>query len=219
MTRLEIRTLILSWLDDTQAGYFTPAQVNVWINLAQRQVQMMLLQAGNNWYMKPVQTIMVTGQYDYVLPADFMVEHRLEVILSGTGPSEVRQPLGMITTNQQDMVSIANGTPQAYYIKKDRVTVSPPPQQGYTMRLYYSPRVVDLTGDSDTPDVPEQYMEYLAILAAYDGFIKDDRSPEILLAKKTKYEELFKQMAVDRVQDSSRQIVQTQDYDSGGAWF
>lgn len=218
MTRSDIRTLILQWLDDVQGAYFDSTTLNTWINLAQREVQKLLLQAGVNYYMTPVQTSTVSGQADYVLPSDFITLHRLEIVISGTGVNENRQPLGPITTNQQDLVLITSGIPTNYYIKKDRVTVSPTPDNTYTLRLYYSPRVADLAGDSSTPDVPEQFMEYVAILAAYNGFIKDDRAPENIVAKKAKYEELLKQMASERTQDISRQVVVTRDYDSGYYW-
>lgn len=218
MTRSDIRTLILSWLDDSQSGYFDTTTLNTWINLAQREVQKLLLQAGVNYYATPVTTSTVSGQADYVLPSDFITLHRLEIVISGTGVNENRQPLGPITINQQDLVLISSGIPTNYYIKKDRVTVSPTPDNTYTLRLYYAPRVADLTADGDTPDVPEQFMEYVAVLAAYNGFIKDDRAPDNLIAKKAKYEELLKQQASERTQDISRQVVVTRDYDSGYYW-
>lgn len=214
MTRSEIKTLVLSWLDDPASGYFTDANLNVWCNLATRQVQMLLLQAGQNFYEKAVETNFVIGQADYALPSDFIVEHRLEIVKSGTGVNEDRQALDMITPMQQDFIPISSGTPQAYQIKKDRFTVSPTPDATLLMRLYYSPRVTDLASDSDTPDVPEQYMEYVAILTAYNGFIKDDRVPNNLLAKKIEFETLLKQMAAARTQDKPRQIVTTTNYDS-----
>lgn len=215
MTRLEIRTLMLAWLDDAQSGYFDAATCNVWINLAQREVQKKLLQAGVNFYLEPVQTLTVDQQADYVLPTDFITLHRLEIVIDGTGVSENRQALGPITTNQQDLVQITAGVPSNYYIKKDRVTLSPTPDGAYVLRLYYSPRVVDLSGDSDVPDVPEQYMEYVAILAAYNGFIKDDRVPTNLVEKKQYYEKLLDEQSSERTQDVSRQVVQTTSYDSG----
>lgn len=216
MTRSQISALMMSWLDDTQQGYFVPAQVNVWINLAQRQVQMLLLQAGQNWYVRPVETLTVLGQSDYLLPSDFMVEHRLELVLNGLGtPNENKNPLKPVTLNQQDALSTALGTPQNYFIKKDRFTLLPTPQSQWTLRLHYSPLVTDLANDTDTPDVPEQFMEYVAILATFDGFIKDDRAPENLLLKKNKYEELLKQMADTRLQDQSRKVVISTDYDYG----
>lgn len=218
MTRAQISTLMMSWLDDTNQGYFTAAQVNVWINLAQRQVQMQLLQAGQNWYVKPVETILVINQADYVLPSDFMVEHRIEVVLAGSGTSESKYQLTPITTNQQDLFNTTTGNPSFYYIKKDRITLLPIPSQALVMRLYYSPRVTDLSADTDSPDVPEQFMEYVALLAAFDGFIKDDRAPDNLMAKKMKYEEMLKQMAAERTQDMPRQIVMVTDYEFGGLY-
>lgn len=218
MTRSEIRTLILSWVDDPNGTYFTTANTNTWTNLAQREVQKLLIQAGNNYYMTPVQSLTVSGQADYVLPDDFITLHRIEVVVTGTGVNENRQALGPITTNQQDLVEITSGIPTNYYIKKNRVTLSPTPDNAYILRLYYSPRVADLAADGDTPDVPEQFMEFVAVLSAYNGFIKDDRTPENLLAKKAKYEELLKQMANDRTQDVSRQVVVTQSYTDGYYW-
>lgn len=219
MTVAQLTALILSWLDDEQQGYFNATDVLAWLNMAHRQVQMYLLQAGENYYVKPVETQTINGQSDYLLPSDFMVEHRLELVLSGTGPSENRQQLGMITTNQQDMISITLGVPSNYYIKKDRVTLSPTPQQAYTLRLYYSPMVADLALLTDIPDIPNQYMEAVAILAACNGFIKDDRVPTNILEKKNEFIMLMKQMAETRVQDQSRQVVMVTDYDAMGSWF
>ena len=215
MTRAQLSTLILSWLDDEQQGYFSATDVNTWINNAQFQVQMKLLNAGNNWYMRPVETFCVASQSDYILPSDFMFEHRLEVVLSGTGPTENRQRISFITTNQQDNYSLSTGIPTAAYLKKDRFTLQPAPDQAYKLRLYYSPIIATLVNDTDVPDVPPQFMEYLAILAAYDGFIKDDRAPANLVAKHEAYEELLKKMAINRTQDAPRQIVQVGDYSYG----
>lgn len=219
MTRGEIKTWVQSILDDPSGTYFTDSVVNTWINLAQRQCQMQLLQAGENYYMRPVETLTVANQADYVLPSDFFVEHRLEVVLSGTGVNENRQPLIPITTNQQDLFTLSVGQPTNYFIKKDRVTLTPIPDNEYTLRLYYSPLIVDLSSDSDVPDIPEQYMEYLCVLAAYNGFVKDDRAPASLSAKLMQFETLLKQMAEDRTQDRSRQVVMTSNYDDFGGMY
>lgn len=213
MTRAQVRNLVLSYLDDLNGTYFTSAQVNVWIDLAQKRVQQMLLQAGENYYLKPVETTLVVNQADYVLPDDFFVLHRLEIVLSGTGTTEERQAIVPITTNQQGMVSIAAGTPAFYAIKKDRITLSPTPDTALTMRIYYSPMVSDITGDAQSPDIPVQFHELVAILAALDGFIKDDRSSENLMAKKEDYMKLLEQMKNERRQDSPRMIVMTEAYD------
>lgn len=218
MTVGQIKTLVVSWLDDANKTYMTDSQLLTWINAAQRQVQLKLLQSGQNWYMKPVETTLVVGQSDYLLPSDFIESHRIEIITSGTGTNEIRKQLTKMTTNQQDFVAISSGEPSNYYIKKDRIAISPTPDQALTMRLYYSPMVQDLSGDSDTPDVPEEFMELVALNAAFNGFIKDDRAPQNLVMRKMEIEKLFEQMAVDRTTESSRQVVQTMDYDPVMLW-
>mgnify|MGYP000881667856 CR=1 FL=1 len=208
-------TLMTSWLDDPNQGYFNQATCLQWLNLAQRHVQNELLQAGNNWYLKPVETTMIVGQSDYLLPTDFVQEHRIEIVLSDYGtPNENVQALTPITLNQQDMVSRRLGNPTNYYFKKDRMTISPTPQTALVLRLYYSPRVVDVTSTSDSLDVPEQFAEYACLTAAFDGFIKDDRAPDNLVLKKNRYEEMIKKMAVDRVNDIPRQVVNVMDFDN-----
>lgn len=215
MTRLEIKTLILSWLDDSNSSYFIDSNLNVWVNQAQKQIQGLLLQAGQNWYEIPVETLTVSGQSDYLLPSDFVTEQRLELVVSGSGLNEERRPIREITTNQQDWVSIQTGRPTLYSIKKDRVTLFPTPDAQYTLRLYYSPLVADLGSDSDVPNVPGQFHEYVAVLGAYNGFIKDDRAPQNLVLKKNELELLLKQMAAKRMEDATRQVVQANDYDTG----
>jgi hypothetical protein len=211
-----MKTLVWGWLDDPNGTYFTTTILDTWINLAQREVQKKLLNVGQNWYVKPVTTVTVANQQDYVLPTDFVSEHRLELITSGTGVNENPQPIKPITTNQKDLYAIGTGTPTVYSIKKDRVSLYPIPSQVWTMRLFYSPIVTDLSSDSDTPDVPLQFQEYVAIIAAFNGFIKDDRAPQNLLTKAQEYENMLKKIAQERRQDQSRQVVDRGNYDSFG---
>lgn len=214
MLRSDAKAIILSWLDDANSSYFTDTNLNYWLNRAQKQTQMLLLQAGHDWYMQPVETSTVIDQCDYILPSDFVEEHRIEIVLSGSGSSENRQQLAKITTNEADLIALQKGVPSAYFIKKDRITILPYPDQVYTMRLYYSYLVADLTLDTQSFDVPEEFCEYVCLLGAYNGFIKDDRAPENLVAKKAEFEQLLKQMAIDRTTDSARHVVQTQNYDA-----
>jgi len=219
MTRGELRTLVLSWLDDANAGYFTPAQVNVFLNNAQRTVQKRLIKAGQNYYVKCVTTSLVVNQADYVLPLNFKKVHRLEIIISGTSPNEGVCPLAPITINQQDYIANGAGTPSAYFIKKNRLVLRAVPDQTYTMRMLYSYEVSDMELDADEPDCPPAYHELIALHAAEDGFLKDGRSSELLSKKLEQYKIELDQDAQERNQDVPRMVVQTNnDYDAGFFW-
>lgn len=210
-----LQTLVLSWLDDPNAAYFTLPQVTVWLNNAQREVQKQLIQAGENWYVIKTQSATVAQSEAYVLPDDFLKVHKLEVLVSGSGVNEVRTTLAPVTLIQLDQVSTSTGCPAVYCLKKDCMMLRPIPNQVYTIYMYYSYRVEDMVDTVDVPDVPAQYQEYIAVLATIDGFLKDQRDPTPMLAKKQGYLEMMKQDAQNRRVDSPRMIRETDPYNWG----
>lgn len=208
-TLADLQNLTAYWLDDLNFGYFTRPQITVSLNNAQAECQKLLLQARANFYVVPVQTTLVVNQNDYVLPLDFMTEHRLEIVMSGTPPNEDLVPLSPMTLNQQDMVPNKSGTPQFYFLKKNRIRVYPAPDTALTMRLYYSPQVGDMVNLTDSPDVPPAYHEYLAVMATLDGLLRDGRSTQAMEQKLKYYVRLMKQETDSRIEDSPRSIVMT----------
>lgn len=211
MTFLELQQLVSVWLDDVNNGYFTLPQIKLWLNNAQKETQKLLIDAGENWYLKCVETTLVAGQRDYIVPEDFLKVHRLETIISGTAPNECTQMLQPITLNQQNYFQTTQGDPYAYFIKKNRFSLWPAPQNPITLRLFYSYRVADMVLDAEVPDVPPQYHEFLAILATLDGFHRDDRNPSQFLEKRAYYEAMLKMDADERNVDVPRSIVVTDD--------
>lgn len=217
MTFVQLQTMVSSWLDDPNNGYFTLAEVKLWLNNAQREAQKMVIQAFEGHYRKVVETTMVQYQREYQLPSDFKKLSRIEVVLSGTTfQTESVTRLSKITENQQDMVTERTGTPMAYYFKGDQVVLVPAPDDDKTLRLTYLYRVTDMSNDADLPDIPADYHEYLAVLATLDGLYKDGREVGPMLQKKEYFEKLFKQDAEERNVDESRTIVQTLDDDYEG---
>lgn len=219
MTLLEIRTLMQTWLDDPNGGYFTTAVCNVFINNAQKQVQKKLIQSGELWYSKNVQTTLVVDTESYDLPTDFLRAHKVQIIVSGTYPNQIIRTLQVITPMQRDFFQQGTAIPESYYINKDAITLVKPPDAAYTMQMLYSYLIADMTVDADVPDVPAQYHEMIAIYATLDGFLKDQRNPNPVFASKLEmYEKAMMQDAQDRNVDRPREIVVTDDYYVGGGW-
>ncbi len=215
MTRLDLQNLVLQWTDDPNGGYFDPVQfVQPALNRALLEVQKQLLQAGEMYYLKtpPPTTQTVANQGVYLLPDDFVKLHRVEYVISGIGVNEQVNSLQFITLNQQDLIGKSTvGTPIAFNIQKNRIQLFPIPDKATTLRLFYSPRVVGMSSDSDSPDCPEDYQEYIAVLATYDCFIKDDRPATNILTKKAYYEALMKDEMQQRSQQGPRMVVTTED--------
>lgn len=217
MNFLDLQNLVAYWLDDLAFGYFTPTQVKRWLNNAQLEVWKRLTLSGENYYTKCSQTTLVVNQLDYALPDNFAKLNRLEIVTNSGLPSETTDPIKPITLNQQDLVSSQSSQPRNYYIKKNCLIVIPRPDLPYTVRLYYTYRPADMTIDNEVPDCPEEFREYIAVLAAIDGRLKDDRDISAVEKKKEDYESLLKSMAQERNVDGPREIVIT-EYDVGEFW-
>lgn len=213
MTRAQLKTLILSWVDDPNAGYFTEANLNTWLNNAQKHVQRQLIQSGELYYAQEVQTTLVASTGEYALPSDYLRHHKMEIIVSGTYPNQVRNVLAQVTPMQATQFGNGTGQPGAYYLKKASFVLLKVPDQAYTLALLYSYLIEDMDNDADVPDVPTQYHEYIAVVATIDAFLKDQRDITNLNEKVKYYEGLMKQDAQNRAVDAPREVVVTQgDY-------
>lgn len=219
MTFLELKNLFAYYVDDLQFGYFTIPQVNIWLNNAQKEVQKRLLQRGQNYYLKCAQTTLVIYQRAYALPEDFKDLNRLEIIMSGVVPNETTFPVSPITLNQQDLITTGTGTPTFYYLKKNQIIVTPAPDTALPLNLYYSYRIADMVNDSDVPDIPEDYHELIALIAAEDAFIKDGRASELLVKKMSQFETMMDQDSQERTIDMPRMIVETGNVENYGYMF
>lgn len=224
MTRGDIRGLVLSWLDDLQAGYFTPDQVNVWINNAQYEVQKQLLDCGELWYLTCRTAFMVSSQDSYTLPADFLKLNRLELLLGGSANGPVSgqnwSSIEPNTMNEGADLNFGISQPQTVFLGRDCLVLRPIPDTNYWMRLWYSYRVDPMTDDLNEPDVPLQYHEYVAVIAAWDGYMKDQRNPSIMDEKKAYYVDMMKKDQIQRNRQRPRRVVRTMgDGDWGGFGF
>lgn len=218
MTFLELRQLVSYWVDDLSMTYFTPTQINRFLNNAQREVQKLVLGAGQDFYVKCAQTTLVVNQRDYVLPDDFYKVNRLEAVISGVVPFENVVRLSPISPNQLDLIGTQNGTPSVYFFKKNRFVIYPAPDTALTLRMLYSYKVADMVLDTDLPDVPEPFNEMIAVLAAMDCLYKDGRDVSALVEKRDLYMKMLKDDATQRSLDESRTVISTGAYDDMGNW-
>lgn len=208
----QLQSLVSYYLDDLQFTYFTPTQVQQFINNAQREVQQKLIQAGQNFYLTAVQTPTVANQEGLALPDDFLKIEHCELITGGVYPNEQRSILEHSTHRESDIVNYAPGQPVTFFLQKNCLILRPIPDVStYILRLHYQYRVSDMTADGESPDVPLEYHEYIAILAAIDGFLKDQRDPSPFFAKRDYYEMSLKQSSNDRMEDKPRGVVVTWD--------
>lgn len=213
MTRAEIRTIILDYCDDPSGAYFTASILNTRINLAQRELQKAMITANKQYSALAVKTSLVSGQSNYALPSDFMQIIRLEYVTGGSGDTAQTTQILPMTPNQKTSQWQYSGTPSFYIFNKNDVVLLPIPNSTQELRLTYSYMVADMSSDSQSPDLPQQFHEYIAVLATRDCLIKDGRGLAPIQAKLDDYKATMKQIAEQRNVDTPRMVVST-----GGNW-
>jgi hypothetical protein len=109
MTRLQLENLAAQWLNDPNKTFFTPSTLQTRINLAQRLLQTMLIDAYQDFYTICAEGTTVAGQGNYALPLDFRKCRRLEIYRSGTGDSAEYRKLEPMDLNQMDLLPKGNG--------------------------------------------------------------------------------------------------------------
>ena len=211
MTRLQIENLIAGWLNDPNKTFFTAATLQVRINLAQRVLQSILIDAYQDFYTTCATAPTIAGTGRYRIPTDFRKSRRLELLTQGSGDTGTYVKVDPIDLNQQDLFPKGQGLPKGYYILKNHLYLRQVPSQVWTMHWSYVYRVADLAADGDTPDIPEDYHEFLAILAVRADLIQDGASMEPILELKREYEEKIKMDANNRKPDGARMITATRD--------
>ena len=219
MTRSELKNLVWYWLDDLEGGYFTSVQVNTWLNNALVECQKQLLDCGEYWYLKKVTTSTLAYRDCYALPSDFLKANLLEVLIQGSLSTPQSQTWATIDGNtlaEGAQINFGNGRPVTVTIGKDCLIFRPIPDTTYTIRLSYSYKVAPMTDDLNVPDVPLQYHEYIALLAARDGFSKDEREPSSSFKEKFHdYREMMKKDQIQRNRAQPRRVVRR----SGDGFF
>ncbi len=210
MTFLQLQTLTLDTVDDPNAGYFTLPILKQRLNLSLRELQKRLISANEEYYSTCVKTSTVVDQNTYALPTDFLQVIRLEYVTQGSGTTADTQKLQYMTPNQRDMMVDTSGDPIGYYFQKNTIVLCPTPNQVRELHLEYSYYVADMVNDSDLPDAPAQFHEYISILTVRDLLVKDGRSLGSIEVKLQDYEKLLKQIADQRRADGARMIVQTE---------
>lgn len=211
MTLAEMQTYLASLVDDPQQTYFTPAQTLLYINHAQQETQKLLIQAGQNFFLKSATFATVANGASYALPSDHMKTNRLEYV-QGSIPNEYVSALSSITLNQQSQFSRYAQFPSCFYFfGRNAFILVPVPQTVCNMVHTYTYRIPDLAISTDVSEIPLEFHPYVVHRAAIECFIKDQRDISTLVNYTSKVEEDLKREAVERAQDRAPTIVRTSE--------
>ena len=160
MTRLEIRDLIRKRLGETTSAFWSDTELNSWINDGCTDIAFRTKCIPRSIYFTPV-----LDQAEYTLS---------DIVPNILSINEVYYKTDNLTWNKMDSTSrtemdillpgwksASNGTPYKYYYSREEnifgLYVKPNTTNAISngCQIYYTKAHIDLTGDSDVPQLPE----------------------------------------------------------------
>lgn len=205
MNLTELKSLFAKYVNDPYFGYFTEANATTFLNNALTQAQRRLLKTHAAFYSVCTSTTLVVGQSQYSLPSDFLAMFDLWVDLE-TNPDST-MPLSFIPLSKRHDFTTTNGTPTHFYMLKDSVNLVVPPDTAHPLEMIYAPLASDMVSGSDVPDLPDQFHEYLVLLAAETALMIDDRVSSLVDARLKFYDDLISANE-QRVLNAPRYIIE-----------
>lgn len=158
-----------------------------WYNNAQLEIQGLLGQTFENWFVTSTSINVVKGTDEYPMPGDVLNVVRVEDIRNSSGPIEI-YPIGLNDKDRYlsrvDLDRSGSVDVQYYVIKGNNFIVRPKPcfTENSAIKVYYSKMTPASTSASTCSIIPNQYHELIMWGVVENGLIKQEATAEAMAA-------------------------------------
>lgn len=171
----EIRTRARIYLDDRGTSTrYSDSEINGLINAAQEEIQK-IIDDSDEYYFSAVQTYNVvtcTTTLEFSLPADFKRVILAERIMTdGSDP----QPAVWAAFPRRHLAHTQNCSLSPTCSLRGTKLQVIEPEESYTLRMWYTKKLPDLSADSDVSEIPLEYHNLLALYTARVAIASEQR--------------------------------------------
>jgi hypothetical protein len=174
MALSDIRTRVANNINRDDVPDTAGGLIDRWINDAQRRI----CRSHNFAFMESeADTTLVVDQRNYALPTGsgsdlrFKSEISLEIISAGDVRYRLKRIFKQDAENRyENLDTTDSGRPRNYSLQKGQIYLFPLPDTALTMNLEYYGFLNDLSADTDTNDLIDDYPEAVEALATSFGY-------------------------------------------------
>ena len=227
-TLSELRTLAKQYADMVNSNFVTDSEWNSYINLAYFELYDILVQKyGDDYFVASPYSFTTDGSTQlYTLPSDLYKFLGLDLQLGGTADSFVTIRPFMFgernryaTPNFQSFYGITN---LRYRLAGGKLFLTPIPAANQTLRIWYIPRLTELSSDSSTVDGVSGWQEYIVLDAAEKALRKQELDVSVFLVQKQALIQRIEAAAEGRDAGNPQTITDSRGSDiwqpGGGSW-
>lgn len=208
MTLIQLRTAVRQEGDFVNSLFVTDAEINTYINQSYFELYDLLIQKyGDNYYSADPIVFPTDGStMQYPLPNGVLTFTNGRTNATGYVAPSFYKLLGvdLELANQSDSFvtirpfnfsdrnryavpnfqSFYGVTNLRYRLNGDYLWLTPIPQSGQNIQVWYAPRLTTLSSDSDTADGISGWTEYIIVDAAIKCLAKEESDTSVFLARK-----------------------------------
>lgn len=176
MNRSTIRGLMRNeFLNEATAGFWTDANLNNYINLANQKVNSIIASTRSDFFTTSATFSTIANTKSYSLPTDCRFIRRMEIYNTSdasdiTKLDELRFPR---TEAGGDWPFTTADQPQRYIVRGSQFDLHPIPNAVYPMRIYYDMRKDDLALDATEPSSPSDFHDMIVYWASALACVKN----------------------------------------------
>ena len=179
MNRGDLRALVREHVNEPTAGFWSDAQLNIYLNLAKDQVTAFMVRLDEDFFELSATFSTAVGTKSYLLPADAMQVNRIERYTTADAYDiTMLEPVGHHLLGRNGYPFGSNNKPDYYDVRGVQFDLYPTPDAIYPMRLYYDQRQADMSQDSDVPGHPREAHPLIAARAAKMALTKQGDTGE-----------------------------------------
>lgn len=202
--------------------FITDVELNSYINQSYFELYDLLVQKyGSHYFISAPYTLTTDGVSEfYPLPTDFYKLAGLSVKV--TGAIAMYTPLKQASfaemqrlsgINNQSVIGINN---LIYTLIASNIWLAPIPIAGQTLRMFYVPRLTQLSADTDTVDGISGWTEYIICDAAIKCLQKEESDVSVLGLEKSALIKRIEEAATNRDASSPGTV---NDVSSHDGWY
>lgn len=179
-TRLELITLAKEYADLNNSGFVSDASWTLFVNIAQKRTFGTLCALHEDYFLTSSNFNLVNGTQDYNLPADFWKIRGVDFLPGGVADQAYTvYPYNWAQRNRLKYLTVFSpplySSNLRYRLLASTIRFEPIPSDSTTVaRLWYIQAPTDLAIDSSTTIIPDMFMEYLCLQAAYQALRKQE---------------------------------------------
>ncbi len=221
MTLEQLRLATRQRADMVASQFVTDQEFDSYINSSLAELYDLLVQKyGDDYFVTTADISTTPAAERYDLPADFYKLLGVDLRLSGgldgfitLRPFTFAERNRYATANAQTWIGVTN---LRYRLNGNKLWLTPTPQNGQQLRIWYVPRVIPLVNDNDVADGVSGWLEYVVVDAAIKAMQKEESDVSVLMAQKGALIKRIEAAAENRDAGNPATVADVQF--SSGAW-